>query len=244
MKHNEARLLGINFVRAVVSSLVIACLPTTPAAAQQGRPAGVRVKFETELGDIVLEVDLQRAPMAGQYFLGHVDRGHYDGATFYRAGSVDGMSAPQLVQGGTLQAYLNSTGPVDVVGLGITLLPQFETTQQSGLRHRRGTLSLARDLMVSGAAIPEFVLYLRDAPKIDENGMDRPDRRGYPAIGEVVGGMDVVEAVARRERSGDTTIAFLQGQILTQPVRIFRAARIVQDAMPEGDERPARTPPD
>ncbi len=196
------------------------------AASAPNNAETVAVQLDTHLGNITLALDLERAPVAATYFLGYVDRGQYDGATIYRAASLDGAAPGQLIQGGLLRAALTATAPVDLAAYGIEGLPVFETTGQSGLLHERGTVSLARDLLDSGDAIPEIVFYLRPAPRIDEDGMDWPDRRGYPAIGRVLEGMDVVDAIAERERAGRTTIEFLQGQILSEPVRILRARRI------------------
>jgi peptidyl-prolyl cis-trans isomerase A (cyclophilin A) len=202
---------------------VLTAAPVMPAGSEQQH---AHIRMETELGAITMTLDLARAPRAGAYFLKYVDRGRYDGATIYRAGSLDGEAAPQLVQGGLLQGSLTGTGQVNLAELGIATLPEFETTGQTGLQHDYAAVSLARDLLSTGDAIPEFVIYLRRGPQADENGATRPDHRGYPVIGQVVTGMDVVRAVTRLERNGATTIAFLKGQILTEPVRIHRALRI------------------
>lgn len=206
------------------------CFCASPSLADQQEAAATAcVRFETEIGDVTVLVDLVRAPLAGGYFLEFVDSGRYEGATFYRAAALDGATETQLVQGGILGGQLAGTGPVDIAAQGIPLLRAFESTNQSGLRHQRATLSLARDLLDTNAVIPEFVIYLRDAPQVDANGTDRPDRRGYPAIGAVVAGLDVIESVAKRERGGATTISLLRGQVLTEPVRVLRATRVSQD---------------
>jgi peptidyl-prolyl cis-trans isomerase A (cyclophilin A) len=210
-------------------TVIAALLPVSAAMSADGGDRSVRVLLETELGDITLAVDLERAPQAGAYFLRFVDRGRYDGATIYRAASLDEADSPQLVQGGLLQGALVSNEHVNLAELDIETLPDFETTAQSGLQHDYATVSLARDLLYTGDVIPEFVIYLRRAPQVDEGGADKPDRRGYPVIGRVVAGMDVVRIVTTRERDGPTTITFLRGQVLTEPVRIHRAARIADE---------------
>ena len=210
-------------------AVIVALLPAAVAMPADGGDHRVRVLMETELGDITIALDLERAPQAGAYFLGFVDRGRYDGATIYRVASLDGADSPQLVQGGLLKGALVSSQRVNLAELDIDTLPEFETTAQSGLQHDYATVSLARDLLYSGDVIPEFVIYLRRAAQVDAGGSDRPDHRGYPAIGQVVAGMDVVRAVTDRARNGPTTIAFLRGQVLTEPVRIHRAARIAAD---------------
>lgn len=194
--------------------------------AASGKAETAVVQLETELGNIILALNLDQAPAAAAYLLGYIERGQYDGATIYRAASLDHEPQGQLIQGGLLEPELVATAPTDFSAYGIETLPVFETTSQSGLRHERGTVSLARDLLHSGDAIPELVIYQRAAPRIDENGLDWPDRRGYPAIGFVLAGMEIVDDIARRARGGLTSIVFLQGQILSDPVQIVRARRI------------------
>ena len=64
--------------------------------AQTAAPAIARVRVQTELGDIVIEVDGKRAPGTVANFLRYVDAGHYDGGTFQVALATKllGVSAP------------------------------------------------------------------------------------------------------------------------------------------------------
>lgn len=182
-----------------------------------------QVVFETALGDIVIAVDQERAPQTAGYFLGFIQRGQYNGASLYRSASFDGLAEPQLVQGGMLQNALNTTGAIDPADYGVALLPTIESTELTGMQHTRGAVSLARDLLDTGFVIPEIVFCLRAVPSMDANGRDRPDTQGFPVFGHVVSGMDVIEAVTRRGLDGPTTIPFLAGQILTEPVVIQHA---------------------
>lgn len=184
-----------------------------------------RVVLDTELGELVLEVDGARAPKAAAYFLGFIDRGEYDGATFYRAGSTDQAPEVQLIQGGLFVSGLNRATPVRIEDFGVPALEQFDTTKDTGLRHEYATVSLARDLLDTGHVIPEIVIHFRDTPEMDYGGRSKPDERGFPAFGRVVEGMDVARAIAASELGGTTNISFLMGQILTDPVRITRAYR-------------------
>ncbi len=197
------------------------------------RPAPVEVMLETTLGPIVMSIDVASAPLAGNYLLGYIDAGRYDGATLYRSAALDGAAAPQLIQGGMLAGALTQSGAVDPADYGVTeLLPVWETTSESGRQHRRGTVSLARDLLATGSVIPELVICLRDTPAMDEHGRQIPDSRGYPAIGSVVSGMAVVEQVTQQPLDGATAIPFLAGQILSAPITITRAYRLRTDPYP------------
>jgi peptidyl-prolyl cis-trans isomerase A (cyclophilin A) len=187
---------------------------------------GVHVVLETRLGTVVIAIDTERSPRAANYFLGYVDRGDYNGASLYRSASLDGQPMPQLVQGGLLSGALTSTGPVDPSAFGVaSLLPTWDTTADSGLRHRRGSISLARDLLDTGQVIPEIVFCLRDIPRMDAGSSGRPDALGFPVIGEVLSGMDVIDAISRARLEGATSISFLEGQILSDPITITHAYR-------------------
>ena len=102
------------------------------------------------------------------------------------------------------------------------MLEQIETTDQSGLLHRRGTLSLARDLGRTGHALAEFFICLGDFPSLDQHGRDQPDDLGFPAFGEVLAGMELLDEMAEQETAGHTHSDLLAGQMLTTPIRIER----------------------
>ena len=186
-----------------------------------------KVVFETTLGNITLAIDTESAPLAANYFLSYIDNNSYNGATLYRSAAFDGGDSPQLVQGGILSAALTEKPPINAADYGVTsMLPEWETTATTGQTHRRGSISLARDLLATGQVIPEIVLCLREIPSMDAGGRSIPDERGFPVIGEVVEGLDIVEAVTQQELNGTTSIAFLNGQILTEPVVITAAYRL------------------
>ncbi len=206
--------------------ILAALLLTVAGCSNQSSEQPVLVVLETELGNITLALDAQRAPQATNYLLSFIDNGQYDGATLYRSASLDQQQPPQLVQGGVLQGALNSSTVVNPADYGVThLLPDWESTEQTGLRHSRGTISLARDLLATGQVIPELVFCLRGIPSMDAGGDGRLDNKGFPVFGEVVRGMDIIDRVSQSELNGATTIGFLEGQILTQPITIISAYR-------------------
>ena len=207
----------------LLNVLSLAALLCTGAASANER---VQVVLETGLGQVILAIETQRAPLAANYFLEYVDRGDYNRATLYRSASLDGQPQPQLVQGGLLRGALTSTGPIDPSVFGVTsLLPAWDTTADSGLRHHRGSISLARDLLDTGHVIPEIVFCLRDIPLMDAGSHGHPDALGFPVIGEVLSGLDVIDAISRLQLDGATSIHFLEGQILSNPVTITNAYR-------------------
>ena len=188
--------------------------------------AEVLIKLETQLGDIVVAMDDERAPLTTAYFRGYVERGQYDGATLYRSASLDGEEEPQIVQGGIMVGALSAVDPIDITRFGVHYLDDIESTSDTGLVHKRGAVSFARDLLYTAHVIPEIVFCLRDVPTMDANGRARPDNRGFPVSGRVVSGLEVIDKVSRMPVGGATTIPFLQGQVLSEPIVIERASTL------------------
>lgn len=185
--------------------------------------AEVHVTLETTLGNIVIAMDDERAPLTTEYFLGYVKRKQYDGATLYRSASIDDDPSPQIVQGGIMAEALNSEDDIQIEQYGAEHLEVIETTKQTGLRHERGAISFARDLLYTGHVIPEIVFCLRDVPAMDAYGRTKPDTRGFPVSGRVVSGMEVIERVTQQALGGATRIPFLEGQVLSEPIVIQKA---------------------
>jgi peptidyl-prolyl cis-trans isomerase A (cyclophilin A) len=153
-----------------------------------------RVRIETELGDIELELFEQQAPASAGYFLADVRAGMYDGSSFFRIVTLSNQGAEKhrriaVIQGG-LRQEREDLPPV---------IPH-ETTAMTGLRHHKGTVSLAR--FAPGAVYHSFFICLRDEPVLDFGGARHPDGQGFAAFGRVVQGFEVVQSIfARAEKS-------------------------------------------
>jgi peptidyl-prolyl cis-trans isomerase A (cyclophilin A) len=196
--------------------------------------ANPQVALETGLGRIVIEVYEDRAPKNSAYFLGFVASGAYDGGSFYRAGaSVAADAHPsRIIQGGFLFNAATGEFSLEQNGSPVKMLADFETTEDSGITHVYGTVSLARDLFASGEGIPEFFICTGDSPVFDVNGRTEPDTRGFPAFGKVIEGMEVVEKIATQPTDGISKTEAVKGQILTAPAPIERACRTHRTGMP------------
>lgn len=147
------------------------------------------IVIETRQGDIEIELYPDQAPKSVAAFLSYIKRGYYKNASFYRVLN-DGnqpSNAPkaELIQGGTYrsQPALNDTLP------GIP----HETTEQTKLLHKDGTVSLARTN--PGTATTEFFICVGDQPGFDFGGENNADKQGYAAFGKVVKGMDIVKRI-------------------------------------------------
>ncbi|HEY1382615.1 MAG TPA: peptidylprolyl isomerase [Dongiaceae bacterium] len=154
----------------------------------------VRVEVVTELGRFRLEIRQDRAPASAGYFLTDVRAALYDGSSFFRIVTLANQQAEEgrkieVIQGG-LKHTREDLPPV---------IPH-ETTAMTGLRHLKGTLSLAR--FAPGAVYHSFFICLRDEPALDFGGARHPDGQGFAAFGRVATGFDVVQRVyARAEAS-------------------------------------------
>jgi peptidyl-prolyl cis-trans isomerase A (cyclophilin A) len=189
------------------------------AKAQEPLPDTVRVRLETEAGDIVLALDAKRAPVTTANFVRYVDAGRFDGTSFYRASRTPGAEGRGFIQGG-IRRDVRRMYPA------IT----HEPTSETGIRHREGTISMARAEMGAGA-IGDFFITASAMPSLDARG----DSQGYAAFGRVVEGMDVVRRILAAPTAANAGRGAMRGQMLAPPVRILRARR-AEEA--EGDSRP------
>ena len=114
----------------------------------------MQVVLETSAGEIVIEVLEEKSPKTAAYFLGFVDRGDYDGATFYRSTRLSVPSGPRLIQGGLLADALTGTASQPSDRTTPALLEEIETTAQTGLAHQSGTVSLAHSWTLAAGRNP------------------------------------------------------------------------------------------
>jgi len=207
-----------------MSALVLVAQGSGPTKSSAANP---QVVLDTGFGRIVIEVFEDKAPKNAAYFLELVDNQDYDGGSFYRAGgsvSTSSKSSP-IIQGGFLWNAATGEFSLEHDGARVKTLPVFDTTTDSGIRHVYGTVSLARDIFASGDGIPEIFICTGDSPVFDANGRTEPDTRGFPAFGNVIEGMDLVEKIAARPTDGLTQVEAVKGQILTSPVDIQKVYR-------------------
>jgi peptidyl-prolyl cis-trans isomerase A (cyclophilin A) len=214
---------------ARLTALCISALALSAQADDSAKSAAAnpQVVLETGLGRIVIEIFEDRAPKNADYFLEFVENGDYAGGSFYRAGGSVSASAKssRIIQGGFLWKAATGEFSLEHDGTRVKTLPNFDTTDDSGIKHVRGTVSLARDILASGDGIPEFFVCTGDSPVFDVNGRTEPDTRGFPAFGKVVEGMDVVRKIAAQPTDGISKEKAVEGQILTAPVAIEKAYR-------------------
>ena len=166
-----------------LTTLFVALTLVAPAP---GAPP-VRVLIETELGAIELELDAAKAPATAANFLRYVDARRYDGGRFHRTVTLGNQpQSPvkiEVIQGGVAPEHEKD----DFAAIAI------ERTRDTGLRHKDGTLSMARD--GPDTATSDIFICIGDQPELDFGGRRNPDGQGFAAFGRVVKGMDVVRKI-------------------------------------------------
>jgi len=175
--------------------------------------------IETSAGDITVQLHDYAAPITVANFMAHAQAGHFDNGSFYRVVRNDneraGVTPMNLIQGGHSFDGLTQAQ-------GIT----HEPTAETGLTHRRGAISMARDEV--GTATTEFFIMLNDYPGLDSGpGGRNPDEAGYAVFGYVVEGIEVVEAINAGQASADRAPDdFPYPQFLDTPV-VIETVRII-----------------
>jgi len=92
---------------------------------------------------------------------------------------------------------------------------KIETTKQTGLLHKNGTISMARD--TPNSATCSFFICINNQPELDFSGKRNPDGQGFAAFGRVTKGMDVVLSIQEGEN---------KDQSLLEPIKITSIKRI------------------
>ncbi|MCP2678623.1 peptidylprolyl isomerase [Maricaulaceae bacterium NA33B04] len=177
---------------AVISLLgLTACSPTgseeTSSSDEMDAQGETTVLIATELGDITVELNPSAAPITVANFLMHVDAGVYEGGSFYRA-VRDENERPDIDPMNLIQGGFGRDGYPGAEGI------THEPTIQTGLTHSRGAISMGRYEV--GTAATEFFIMVNDYQGLDAGpGTRNPDEAGYAVRGQVLSGMDVVEAI-------------------------------------------------
>lgn len=152
-----------------------------PAAAQptevKAAPAKAsKVRFKTNKGDIVVQLNAEKAPVTVANFLGYVAKKHYDGTAFHRV--IDGF----MIQGGGF-ALENGKLVEKTSGKGIV------NEGNNGLKNDRGTIAMARTADPNSATAQFFI-------NVSDNvGLNFPANGGYAVFGKVTEGMEVVDKI-------------------------------------------------
>jgi len=159
-----------------------------------------KVRLATSQGDIVIELDAQKAPKSVANFEAYVKEGHYDGTIFHR------VIPNFMIQGGGMTSDLKEKPTHKPI----------ELESHTGLHNTAGTVAMART-NDPNSATAQFFINVKDNAFLD--GDRAPDGNGYAVFGKVVSGMDIVEKI----RNVPTTTKGMYENVPATPVVIKKA---------------------
>ncbi|MGC9216356.1 peptidylprolyl isomerase [Acidithiobacillus sp.] len=141
--------------------------------------ANPQVVLHSNKGDIVIELDVDKAPNTVENFLKYVDEGFFDGTIFHRV--IPGF----MIQGGGFTADMQQKA----------VHAPIANEAENGLKNTRGTLAMART-NDPHSATAQFFINLTDNDFLNFKTASGSGW-GYAVFGKVIGGMDVVDDIAK-----------------------------------------------
>jgi peptidyl-prolyl cis-trans isomerase B (cyclophilin B) len=139
-----------------------------------------KVKLTTSLGDIVIELNGEKAPISTANFLTYVNEGFYNGTIFHR------IIPDFMAQGGGFDTSFTQKA----------VHAPIQNEADNGLKNTRGTLAMARTNDPHSATGQFFINY-KDNGFLNHSGKNASGW-GYAVFGAVIEGMDVVDAMAKQ----------------------------------------------
>ncbi len=161
-----------------------------------------QVKLETTMGDIVIELNQEKAPNTVANFLEYVEAGFYDGTIFHRV--IENF----MIQGGGFDQNFQQKQTRSPI----------ENEADNGLSNQRGAVAMART-NDPHSATAQFFINTVDNDFLDFRGK-APSGWGYAVFGEVVEGMDVVDKI----RNVETTMRGPHQDVPAEDVVIKKAS--------------------
>lgn len=162
------------------------------------------VLIETSEGTMKAELWSDKAPATVDNFLKYVDSGFYEGLVFHRV--IRGF----MIQGGGFNLAMQKKPNRDPV----------KNEARSDVSNERGTLAMARTMMVNSAT-SQFFINHADNPALDHR--DKTDQGyGYCVFGKLIDGYDVLDSIA----SVSTGVIAGQRDVPVEPIVILRITRV------------------
>jgi len=135
------------------------------------------IVLHTNLGDISLELDFDKAPISAANFKQYAEEGHYNGTIFHRV--IDNF----MIQGGGFEPGMKQK----------TTREPIQNEADNGLSNDTGTIAMART-MDPHSASAQFFINVSDNDFLNHSGKSAQGW-GYAVFGKVTEGMDVVERI-------------------------------------------------
>ena len=191
--------------------LLISLLPYAVIAAELGKTQDVVIN--TSKGQIEIELYVEKAPISAGDFVRYLELGLVEKMSFTRTvtkANDKGSPNIEVIQAGLIDSSLALTRVAH------------ESTAITGLAHTDGALSLARSKVGTGTA-STFFITIGEQPSLDHGGERIADGKGFAVFGKVTKGMGIVRVIHQLEANKATDIAYIKGQLLTEPVLITGA---------------------
>ena len=131
----------------------------------------------TNIGDITIELNLDKAPVSSKNFKKYCEDGFYEGTIFHRV--IDGF----MIQGGGMDANMKEKS---------TNTP-IQNEADNGLKNEVGTIAMART-SDPHSATAQFFINVKDNSFLNFSGKN-PQGWGYAVFGKVTEGMDIVNKI-------------------------------------------------
>jgi cyclophilin family peptidyl-prolyl cis-trans isomerase len=168
-------------MRTLILSMMLFLIPTLSFATENTMSdTTTKVKLTTTLGEIIVQLNSEKAPVSSANFLTYVNEGFYNGTIFHRV--IPGFMA----QGGGFDTSFNQKA----------VHPPIKNEADNGLTNLRGTIAMARTNDPNSATAQFFINY-KDNSFLNFTS-PTPSGWGYAVFGEVIEGMDVADAMAKQ----------------------------------------------
>ena len=185
-----------------ISLLLVAVVLTAGCKNRESESMTKKVKLETSKGDIIIELNEEKAPVTVANFLRYVEEGFYDGTIFHR------VIQNFMVQGGGFTADMQRKQTHGMI----------VNEAKNGLKNNRGSIAMAR-MNDPDSASAQFFINHKDNDSLNYAGQLKP---GYAVFGTVVEGMNVVDAIA----AAKTTIRNGMRDVPVEPI-VIKSAMVV-----------------
>jgi cyclophilin family peptidyl-prolyl cis-trans isomerase len=201
--------------RFTTASLVALCMIQLAGCPYVTIPTTTEASVQTSLGEIVIELDSEYAPITVDNFTAYVEDGFYDGTIFHR------VIPNFVVQGGGYTPDLVQKETRPPIG----------NESFNGLSNLRGTVAMART-GDPNSATSQFFINLVDNTDLDATVA----QAGYAVFGRVIEGMDVIDQIAAiptEGRDGFTDVP--TEDVVIEKIELVKTLAGVPELTPEGE---------
>lgn len=171
-------------MRTLILSMMLLLTSTLSFATEKTMSdTQTKVKLTTTLGEIIIQLNAEKAPVSSANFLTYVNEGFYNGTIFHRV----------------IPDFMAQGGGFDTSFTQKAVHAPIKNEANNGLTNTRGTLAMART-NDPNSATAQFFINLKDNSFLNHTSQTSSGW-GYAVFGEVIEGMDVVDAMAKQATS-------------------------------------------